>query len=35
VVDDHACERWVLNDWYERGGYLCCDADGCTAVMLG
>jgi UDP-2,3-diacylglucosamine hydrolase len=34
VVDDHACERWVLNDWYERGGYLRCDASGCTAVML-
>ena len=34
VVDGHACERWVLNDWYERGGYLRCDAAGCTAVML-
>jgi UDP-2,3-diacylglucosamine hydrolase len=34
VVDDHACERWVLNDWYQRGGYLRCDAGGCTAVML-
>jgi UDP-2,3-diacylglucosamine hydrolase len=34
VVDDHACERWVLNDWYQRGGYLRCDAAGCTAVML-
>ena len=33
-VDGHACERWVLNDWYERGGYLRCDAAGCTAVML-
>ena len=34
VVDGHACERWVLNDWYERGGYLRCDAAGCAAVML-
>jgi UDP-2,3-diacylglucosamine hydrolase len=33
-IDGHACERWVLNDWYERGGYLRCDADGCAAVML-
>jgi UDP-2,3-diacylglucosamine hydrolase len=28
VVDGHACERWVLNDWYERGGYLACGRDG-------
>ena len=34
VVDGHTCERWVLNDWYERGGYLRCDANGCSAVML-
>jgi UDP-2,3-diacylglucosamine hydrolase len=34
VVDGRACERWVLNDWYERGGYLRCDASGCVAVML-
>jgi UDP-2,3-diacylglucosamine hydrolase len=34
VVDGHACERWVLNDWYERGGYLRCDASGCTAIEL-
>jgi UDP-2,3-diacylglucosamine hydrolase len=34
VVDGHTCERWVLNDWYERGGYLRCDASGCQAVML-
>jgi UDP-2,3-diacylglucosamine hydrolase len=34
VVDGHTCERWVLNDWYERGGYLRCDARGCTAVLL-
>ncbi len=34
TVDGHACERWVLNDWYERGGYLRCDTTGCTPVML-
>jgi UDP-2,3-diacylglucosamine hydrolase len=33
-VDGHRCERWVLNDWYERGGYLRCDAKGCTAIRL-
>ncbi|HKA42566.1 MAG TPA: UDP-2,3-diacylglucosamine diphosphatase [Burkholderiales bacterium] len=34
VVDGHVCERWVLPDWYERGGYLRCDASGCVALML-
>ncbi|MBX3651202.1 MAG: UDP-2,3-diacylglucosamine diphosphatase [Burkholderiales bacterium] len=34
VVDGHACERWVLNDWYERGGYLRCDAAGCNMHRL-
>ena len=34
VVDGRECERWVLPDWYERGGYLRCDAGGCAAVML-
>jgi UDP-2,3-diacylglucosamine hydrolase len=34
LVDGRACERWVLNDWYERGGYLRCDASGCTALAL-
>ena len=33
-IDGHECERWVLNAWYERGGYLRCDADGCTAGAL-
>lgn len=33
TVDGHACERWVLNDWYETGGYLRCDAAGCSAVL--
>ncbi|MBI5938585.1 MAG: UDP-2,3-diacylglucosamine diphosphatase [Betaproteobacteria bacterium] len=33
-VDGHACERWVLPDWYEGGGYLRCDAQGCAALTL-
>lgn len=27
-------ERWVLPDWYDSGGYLCCDAEGCRAFDL-
>lgn len=34
VLDGHACERWVLTDWYGRAGYLRCDAGGCTPVAL-
>jgi len=34
AVDGHRCERWVLSDWYETGGYLRCDAKGCTPVLL-
>lgn len=34
LLDGHTCERWVLNDWYERGGYLRVDATGCSAVRL-
>lgn len=34
MVDGVACERWVLPDWYETGGYLACDATGCRLVML-
>lgn len=34
VIDGHACERWVLTDWYGRSGYLRCDAGGCTPVAL-
>ena len=33
-VDGHACERWVLGDWYERGSYLRCDAQGCVSHDL-
>ena len=34
VVDGHVCERWVLPDWYEQGGYLRCSAEGCAAFTL-
>ena len=27
-VDGRACERWVLPDWYARGGYLALDDAG-------
>src|SRR5688500_17714524 len=30
-VADHACERSVLGDWYERGSYMRCDAQGCAS----
>ena len=28
------CQRWVLPAWYEKGGYLHCDAEGCQLVTL-
>ncbi len=34
MVDGHACERWVLADWYRAGSYLACDESGCRAVEL-
>ena len=34
TVDGHACERWVLADWYRAGSYLACDASGCRASMI-
>lgn len=34
IVDGHACERWVLADWYARGSYLKCDAAGCTPIEI-
>ncbi|MFA5171618.1 MAG: UDP-2,3-diacylglucosamine diphosphatase [Sulfuriferula sp.] len=33
-IDGHVCQRWVLTDWYEHGGYLRCDADGCQLTQL-
>jgi UDP-2,3-diacylglucosamine hydrolase len=29
-IDGMLCERWVLTDWYETGGYLRCDSTGCS-----
>ena len=34
AVDGKLCERWVLADWYETGGYLRCDAKTCEAITL-
>ncbi len=34
AVDGHACERWVLADWYARGSYLRCDTGGCESLTL-
>ena len=34
VVDGKPRERWVLQDWYESGGYLACDERGCRPVAL-
>jgi UDP-2,3-diacylglucosamine hydrolase len=34
TVDGHTCERWVLPDWYETGGALVCDEDGCRMQRL-
>jgi UDP-2,3-diacylglucosamine hydrolase len=31
TVDGRSCERWVLPDWYQSGGYLECDPAGCRA----
>jgi UDP-2,3-diacylglucosamine hydrolase len=33
-LDGRRCERWVLPDWYETGGYLACDATGCRPVAF-
>lgn len=33
-VDGKACERWVLPDWYEQGGYLYCDETACKAEKI-
>jgi UDP-2,3-diacylglucosamine hydrolase len=33
-VDGRACERWVLPDWYERGGYLALDDAGPRLVSF-
>jgi len=33
-VDGARCERWVLPDWYARGGYLALDAVGARLVSF-
>jgi UDP-2,3-diacylglucosamine hydrolase len=33
-VDGQRCERWVLPDWYGRGGYLQVDRDGPRLVRF-
>jgi UDP-2,3-diacylglucosamine hydrolase len=33
-VDGHRCERWVLPDWYERGGYLEVTPEGWAARAI-
>jgi UDP-2,3-diacylglucosamine hydrolase len=33
-VDGRHCERWVLPDWYERGGYLAVDDAGPRLVSF-
>ena len=33
-IDGHHCQRWVLPDWYENGGYLRCDAQDCQFTSL-
>ena len=33
-VDGRACERWVLPDWYGRGGYLAWDKRGPKLVRF-
>ena len=34
TLDQHPCERWVLPDWYNGGGYLHCSASGCELIDL-
>lgn len=31
-VNGFPCERWVLPDWHDKGGYLACDRDGCRLM---
>ncbi len=34
LVDGRPCERWVLPDWYDTGGYLRWDGSGCRLEWL-
>lgn len=33
-IEGHRCERWVLPDWYEQGGYLRCNESGCASIGI-
>lgn len=33
-IDGSLCERWVLPDWHDEGGYLRCDSGGCEAIKI-
>ncbi|HEX9395876.1 MAG TPA: UDP-2,3-diacylglucosamine diphosphatase [Burkholderiales bacterium] len=33
-IDGRTCERWVLPDWYGRGGYLALDSRGAKLVRF-
>jgi UDP-2,3-diacylglucosamine hydrolase len=34
LFNEQICERWVLPDWYEIGGYLACDGRDCRLVAV-
>jgi len=34
LLDNHACERWVLNDWYDSGSYLIWKDDQLNSKIL-
>ncbi len=33
-VDGKLCERWVLTDWYQSGGYLLCSPHELKAIQV-
>ena len=34
LLDNHVCERWVLNDWYDSGSYLIWKEDQLNSEIL-
>lgn len=34
TIRDQPAQRWVLGDWYDRGNYLECDANGCRLQVF-
>ena len=34
LLNNHACERWVLNDWYDSGSYLIWKDDQLNSKIL-